>query len=176
MPISTPRGLKIRLQPEYAFSLLARLDPQVHPFRVLKTVEGIAEIPSATALIAGLLCFIARLEPTAVLMYVLIATLIARLLTLYGWFVIPGMVAIGTAYSYLAGFGILILIVGAVGMTTVGWRGVAAFFVAKVFAGAVGYILELWEVKRVFRHTGVSLTGSERSFLNAYRLHASHVG
>ena len=91
MPIYTPRGLKIRLEPEYAFSLLARLDPRVPPFRVLKTTEGIDLVPSAIALIVGLGCFFAQVDHMDVFKYVLIATLLARVLTLYGVVLIPGM-------------------------------------------------------------------------------------
>jgi hypothetical protein len=95
---------------------------------------------------------------------------------LYGVFIVPGIVSIGTIYSYLAGFGVLLLAVLVIGFTFSGWESVLAYFVGLYGAGLVGYAVEWWEMKRVFRLGGVAITSSERNFVNAYRLHASRIG
>lgn len=61
MAIYTPRGLKIRLSIQYCFTLLARLYPEVDPYTVLKTTEGLEFIPSFLAVLASLICFLYKI-------------------------------------------------------------------------------------------------------------------
>ncbi len=64
MAIFTPRGLKIRLATDLAFTYLARLHPKFTAFQVLKTVEGIDLIPSTFAFATGLYLFFKDYSPT----------------------------------------------------------------------------------------------------------------
>ena len=63
MAIYTPRGVKIRTSVPYAFGLMARLNPKVTPFRILKTTEGIESLPGMLAFIAGMVGFSMHLPP-----------------------------------------------------------------------------------------------------------------
>ncbi|HEX6042746.1 MAG TPA: hypothetical protein VFZ20_32200 [Longimicrobium sp.] len=108
--------------------------------------------------------------------YVLIATLIAQVVLLYGIFIIPGLVSLGTAYSYVSGFGVLLVAIALTGLFLESWQAVAAFFVAKFAAAILGFVLELWEMRRIHRSSEIAFTASERAFVNAYRLHASRLG
>lgn len=58
MPVWTPRGLKIRFEPQYAFSLLARIwtrDERQDAYAVLKTTEAIEEVDGLLALVFALI-------------------------------------------------------------------------------------------------------------------------
>lgn len=72
MAIYTPRGLKIRLSVDHAFTLMARLFPDVDAFKILKTTEGLESIPATLAFITGLASFSLHLHPLEIGFYVLI--------------------------------------------------------------------------------------------------------
>ena len=123
MAIFTPRGLKIRLQTELAFTYIARLHPRFTAFQVLKTVEGIELIPSIFAFATGLFTFFNNYSPTDIAIYVCIATIIGGLITAFGLYVIPFLVRFITGLSYLHGFGIFTISIIIIGLLTVGWKG-----------------------------------------------------
>jgi hypothetical protein len=176
MAIFTPRGLKIRLDIPYSFGLMSRLFPTVPAFTILKTAEGIENVPAVLAMLAGLIAFAIHLPPIWVFAFAIAAGYSGVLINTFGLYFAPCIVRLGTAYSYFAGFGILLVLVAAVGWLTVGWLGVAAFFSARVAAALLGWIHDFHFTQRSHALTGQSLTTSERSFFNAYRLHASRLG
>jgi hypothetical protein len=79
-------------------------------------------------------------------------------------------------YSYVSGFGVLLLMLLTCGFFLVGWRGVLAFVAARGAAGLVNWAVEFWNARRIKRATGFSLWSSELNFFNAYRLHAAKLG
>jgi len=176
MAIYTPRGLKVRIAVPYAFGLMARLSPKVSPFRILKTTEGIESLPGMLAFVAGLIAFTMHLSPLKVGILVAVLQLLGIFLNLFGFYVVPGLVALATLYSYLAGYGVFFITVVAVGFLTVGWRGVLAFFIGRLMAGGTSMILDVWQTSRYHKLTGHAFTSSEVHFFNAYRLHASRIG
>jgi len=176
MAIYTPRGLKIRLAVDYAFPLIARLYPKVDAFTVLKTTEGIESLPTLLAFLTGLYCFLSKVEPISIGISTFVAYLVATLKNLGGFYFIPGLVTLGTLYSYVSGFGILLILLGIVGFFVAGWESVVAFFVAKFLAWGVAQIIEFIDTKRMFKLSGFPFTASEKFFFNAYRLHASRIG
>jgi hypothetical protein len=106
--------------------------------------------------------------------YTFFASLIGTVVTLFGLFIVPGLPLAGTLYSYVSGFGILFIILAVYGFVAVGWQGVLAFFVSRLLAGTVSFVLEFWNAKRMYRRIGKPLHLPELNFLNAYRLHASY--
>lgn len=176
MAIYTPRGLKIRLPINYTFALLARLYPRIDAFRVLKTTEGIELIPSLLAFCTAMVCFGLYTSPFTVGIAVTIAFTSGVLLTSRSFFVIPGLVAFGTLYSYLSGYFLYFIAVVVVGYSTTGIWGVVAYFTARVIAFVIQQVLELLNVKAAFAATGTPITAAEKAFINAYRLHASRIG
>ena len=132
MTIFTPRGLKIRLPFNYAFALIARLYPEVDAFKILKTTEGIESIPSFITFATGLVCFYLRLPLFQIGLYVFIASIAGFLITSYGLYMVPGFIQLGTFYSYIAGYGILLILLSVYGFITIGWLGIAVFFFAKI--------------------------------------------
>lgn len=176
MAIYTPRGLKVRLSIDYAFALMARLYPKVSAFEVLKTTEGIESLPQSFAFIAGLICFFLKLPPLQIGLVVFVVSILISLMTRYGFYVFPSMVKFGTIFSYLSGFGILLILLSALGFYLVGWRGVLAYFAARFVAFVVNWVLSVRETRIYMRKIGEPLTVSERNFINAYRLHASKLG
>lgn len=176
MAIYTPRGLKIRLRMNHAFALMARLYPKVDAFKVLKTTEGLESIPDMLALIVGLVSFYLKLDPHQIGLYTFIASVAGTAITLLGAFIVPGLPRLGTLYSYISGFGIILISAAVYGFISVGWQGVAAFFIGKFAAGLFNNVVEFWNVKRIHSKIGIALTLSEINFFNAYRLHASELG
>ncbi len=176
MAIYTPRGLKIRIAVPYAFGLIARLFPKVSAFRVLKTTEGIEALTSIATFIAAMISFFMHLDPLQIALIISITYIISVLLNTFGLFIIPGQVAIGTLYSYISGYGLLIIGIVIVGYFTTGWQGVVAYFGAKFIGWCVARVIEVIQTKRSFKLTGFAFTASERCFFNAYRLHAAKHG
>jgi hypothetical protein len=76
----------------------------------------------------------------------------------------------------MSGYGIYLIAVAIAGSVLGGWQAVAAFFVGKIIASIVGQVVEFWQTRRYHKLTGHPFTGSEVSFFNAYRLHASRIG
>ncbi len=176
MAIYTPRGLKIRLSVNHAFALMARLYPKVGAFQVLKTTEGLESIPGMLAFVAGTTSFYLKLDPYSIGLYVLVASVVGTIITTFGLFVVPGLPRLGTLYSYISGFGILLIILAVYGFLSVGWQGVVAFFVGKLVAGVINNAIGFWNAKRIHSKIGTPLTISEINFFNAYRLHAAGLG
>lgn len=177
MAIYTPRGLKIRLPVDLAFTYIARLYPRYSAFQVLKTTEGIELLPSLFAFFMGLWVFLNHLSPTYIAINVGFATLFAGLIRAYGLFhLIPFMTPFFTGLSYIKGFGLFTITIIIVGLLVVGWQGVLFYFIGRYIAGAINGIIDIYQMKRIFKKTGFPLTASERNFFNAYRLHASRIG
>ena len=176
MAIYTPRGLKIRLDVSTAFALMQRLFPTVGAFEVLKTTEGLESVPAALAFISGVACFSLKVDPYHICLWVLAASLLGNVITISGLFIVPGLPRIGTMYSYASGFGVLLVVLALYGFVTVGWRGVLAFFVARLTAGILGFAIESWNKSRIYRKIGIPLSLAEINFFSAYRLHASEIG
>ena len=173
MAIYTPRGLKIRISVPCAFALMTRLHPKVTPFRILKTTEGIESLPGMLTLIAGLVTFALHLPPIQIAMVVVLSYLAGFLINALGLYIVPGLVGLGTLYSYIDGYGIYLIVVVITGYVLGGWQAVAAYFIGSIMAAVIGHFLEFWKIRRYYKLTGHPLTGSEVSFFNAYRLHAS---
>ena len=176
MAIFTPCGLKIRISVPYAFALLSRLHPKVSAFRVLKTTEGIELLPKAITFIVAIICFLLELEPTKIFYFVFAGYLFITLINTFGFYIIPGIVSIGTLFSYISGYGIYLIVLIIVGFLTTGWQGLIAFFAAKFLGRIITYIIDLLQSKRTYKLVGHAFTASERNFFNAYRLHASKFG
>lgn len=176
MAVFTPRGLKIRLEVDYCFALIARLYPQAGAFKVLKTTEGLELVPSFLAFVTGLVCFSLKFEPIQIGLFVLFASLIGFLITLAGFYVIPGLPTLSTLFSYISAFGIVFIFLTIFGFVLVGWQGVVGFFAGRLVGWIINTLLDNFESDRIYKKTGAHIFGSERNFLNAYRLHAAKLG
>jgi hypothetical protein len=176
MAIYTPRGLKIRIGIAHAFALMSRLYPKVDAFKVLKTTEGLESIPDMLAFIVGIITFWLEIDPYQIGLYTFIASVVGTVIVISGIFIVPCLPRLGTFYSYISGFGILLVLLAIFGFITVGWQGVIAFFVGKLLAEVINNAIDFWNCKRINSKTGLTLTSSEISFFNAYRIHASAIG
>lgn len=176
MAIYTPRGLKIRIAVPYAFGLMARLHPKVSPFGILKTTEGIESLPGMLAFISGIVAFVMGFAPLHIGLVVGGAQLVGVVINLFGLYGFPGLVPLGTLFSYISGYGIFHLVAGIVGFVFAGWQGVLAFFIGKLVAGLISQVLQFRQTRRYHKLTGHPFTASEVHFFNAYRLHALRIG
>lgn len=176
MPIVTPRGLKVRVEVPYAFGLMARLHPRVTPFRVLKTTEGIESIPGLVTFVVALVAFAYHLSPVKIGLAVLAAHVAGVAIAQLGLFMVPGLVGLATAFSYLAGYGLLFAVLVVAGYFATSWQGVLAYLVARAGGWLLSQPLEMLAARRALVSIGHPLTQSERSFFNAYRIHAARIG
>lgn len=173
MSIYTPRGLEVKLPVPYSFGLMQRLYPVVDAFKVLKTTEGLQSIPGVLIFTTATACFCVKAAPYQISLSVFCVSVIGTVLTLFGW-IVPGLPRLGILYSYVSGFGILLVGLLLYGFLSVGWKGVMGFLVGRLTAGAVNWVLQFWNAKRLYAKTGQQLFLPELNFLNAYRLHASN--
>ena len=181
----TPRGLRIRLQVEWAFALLARLwekDSKTDAFRVLKTCEAIEDIPTVAAIAAGA---IVTFWPGRPLWAIPLATITARLiglvLTQEGVFIVLDLLRLrfaGLIFSYIPLAPSLVVHVPLIALIwwRLGWATVVVWVGGFVGAFVLYWILDFQLVNWRSRQGGVPITSSEVNFFNAYRLHADRLG
>ncbi len=183
MALMTPRGLKIRLELDWAFTLMGRLwqnDQQTDAFRVLRTVEAIEHIPTVLAFAGGVItAFVPQLPIWCIAVGSIVGTSAGAALTQAGMFGVLrplGIMFVARAWSYLPGFGEAHVLVLAVLVFVRGWLSVPIWVAGLVVGGVLRYVLEAALVSRHFKLLGQVLTSSEVNFFNAYRLHADRLG
>jgi hypothetical protein len=179
MTIFTPRGLKIRLDIQTAFAYMERLYPEVKPFKFLKTVEGINVIPGMLCFLVGLSLMLLKYNPIDIAIWSFAAQLLGFILVY--WPIIPSLlpiiVTLGTLYSYIIGWGILVALLIVIGFIFVGWQGVLAYFVGKYAAVIIQYgfefaIFALASRRYTDRTSLPSAFSSERHFMFGYLMYA----
>lgn len=179
MSIMTPRGLKIRLDESWAFSLIARVwkaDSRTDAFRVLKTCEAIESVPSVLSYISGIaVAFGYPDSPWCIPIAILAGRVAGLCLTRLGLFIVlqpTGVLRLALVWSYIGGYGILLL----GGLVAVyiagGWPAVVMWMVGYPLVVVATSCGELALVM-LLRHP---LLIAETNFFNAYRLHAQRLG
>jgi hypothetical protein len=176
MAIYTPRGLKIRISVPYAFALMARLRPNVTAFRVLKTAEGIEYISVLFGITTAIAAFVLRLQPWQIVVAVAGANIAGWLLRRVETHFIPGVVPIATVFSYVAGYGLVLVPTLLIGIWCVGWIGALSYFVGRMAGGALSIVMMFLFKTPYDKVLGRALTTSEQSFFSAYRFHAFRIG
>ncbi len=176
MSFMTPRGLKIRIEIPYAFALMARLAPKRSAFRVLKTVEGLEQIPPIFGFIAAFYVLLTSPAIFLLIYSIVIGRVIGTLIIWFGLFIIPGLTQIATIVSYLSGYGILLTISVVTSFLIIGWQGVLALIGGWLISMLASGIIQ-WTIGWVrSKQIGQPITQSEINFFNAYRLHADACG
>jgi len=178
MALFTPRGLKLRLPIRYAFTLMARVYPQRDPFRILQLTEEIDNLASLAGFTAAFAAFYLRLEPISIGLFVFAFVSVFRLVHLLGLFIPPFtfFLPVSRVYSFVSGYGILLVGLMVFGFVRSGWKGVLAFAVGRTASTLVFGLIELAYGRYLFQKIGLAVTSSERSFFHAYRLEANRFG
>jgi hypothetical protein len=176
MAIYTPRGLKLRLPINVAFTYIARLHPHYTAFEVLKTTEGIQIIPDIFGFIIGVILFFSGKDSESILIYTGIATLIGGLIRTYGIFILPILVKLTTIISYMHGYFIFTAILVIVGYITVGINGLMYYFVGRYGASIILFIIDLIQCNYIKINIEHKISSPERNFLYAYRILAIKCG
>jgi len=179
----TPRGLKIRLGLDWAFTLIARLwqkDPRTDAFRVLKTVEAIEYVPTVLAFAGSITAALVPSWPIwSVTIGAIAGTLLGVMLTRSGMFIILrplGIMMLARAWSYFPGFGELHIVALVVRCLVRGWWLIPAWLVGHAAGAILQMGLEFLFVKLYHKLTGQPFTPSEINFFYAYMLHADRLG
>lgn len=178
MAIYTPRGLKIRFSVPYCFSLMARIYPEVTPYNVLKTTEGIENISDLLAVLAAFVIILINPSESFLVIGSIIMTLylIGYFMKITGVFFIPMIVPFATLFSYVQGYGIITVVLAITGYIKFGLTKTVLILVVLVIANLLDYILELLRAIIARYKNSPHLTVSELDFLNAYQLYAAKVG
>ncbi|NQV17290.1 MAG: hypothetical protein HQ534_01925 [Armatimonadetes bacterium] len=183
--IVLPRGIKIYLPRDYSFALMARLYPKVDAFKVLEKAQGIYRIHSAVGFITGLVYFLLQLPPLQIAVWTFCVTFAFYLLRLFGIFFIPGQVVIPTIYSRFTGFGLITIIIFAVGLWRVGIIGTIAYIVARLVVEGLTMLIDRkaganfgvnMGMEPAFAQAGAMYLAPAKDFINAYKLYAVRFG
>ncbi|MCC6795750.1 MAG: hypothetical protein IT366_11590 [Candidatus Hydrogenedentes bacterium] len=180
MAIYTPTGLKIRLPVPYAFALMSQLEQRVTPFRLLMTTEGIELVPNMLRLATALMCFHFQQSFAATFLWCVLATIVGMLLNVIGAHRVPGLVRASTIYSFVNVWEICTVAAVLLGSIVAGWQVAAAYCLSCAAGWVLGFLEEYVEEGLLAAHVprviGIPLVGAERSFINAYRYHATRTG
>lgn len=168
----------MRIATPYAFALMARVYPRIDAFRVLQLTEEVDNMPKLAGLITGLAVFALQLSPLEIAVVTFITVAVFRLVHLFGLFIPPFtfFLPLSRIYSFVSGYGVVLVALVLFGLFTAGWHGVLAFFAARAFCDLLCWLLELAWSRHAYHIIGFPFTASERSFFHAFRLSANRVG
>jgi len=178
MAIYTPRGLKIRFSTPYSFSLMARLFPEITPFRVLKKTEAIENIPDALAAIGALVIafFFPNMSCVKIFGAITAIYLVGSFMKLTGLFFIPLIIPISEAFSYIQGYGIITIALGVIGYFKIGLTKTIVLILVLLATNIVDYLLEFIRALLCKAMNKPYLGMSELDFINAYKMLAAKTG
>lgn len=164
MAIMTPRGLKVYVECQLAFALIARawdVDRRTDAFRILKTCEAIEVLPGMLGTLFG---GAAVLFPSAPSWLPGAGALggagLGWALVRSGLWWIPPMRQAATVWSYFSGWGLLICATVGLIWWQMGWVAVIAFLIGRLAGAAID----------IFADT------EGENFYHAFRFHARRVG
>ena len=131
-------------------------------------------------LATALVCFSLQLSFLTTFVACILATVAGMLLNVTGLYRIPGLVRLSTLYSYMNVWELSTIVAVIFGLLVCGWQSALAYCLSCAGGWILAFIEEYLE-DRVFLHrvpklNGIPLVGAERSFINAFRLHAAQLG
>lgn len=178
MPLYTPRGLKLRLSKNYAFALMARLHGKETAFRVLQLTEEVENLGDLATTIAAGIALYYRVSPLEMAVVCFATSLTMKLVHLLGLFIPPitFLLPISRVYSFISGYGILLVALCGAAYLVGGWPLVLGLVAGRIAAAMAGSVLNILWMKRTQKLSGFAFTASERSFFHAYRLLANKHG
>jgi hypothetical protein len=171
--IFTPRGLHVRLPTHVAFALMAQLRPKVRPSKVLATTEAIEFTPTALSKLLALAGFALQLTPAAVAVLCALGRIVPNLVALAGVPRGSGWTALGRLYRPLAGYGLTLVAVAALGALIAGPFAAVGFLIGTLVGGIVNMLVDFLLMRRADPRFRQPLSSTERFFLDALRLHAA---
>ena len=175
MAIFTPKGLKIRLSTDLAFTLLARLHPKVKAIEVLKIVEGTELIPFFSGLISGIFLLSFEYTPIQVGTLVCLAIVSSGVLCFYGLFPLF-LIRLSSHLSVFSGYGLFTIVIVIVGLFFGDWRALLFYFIGKYSGSFILYLIELKIAHYWGKICGFPVFGSEINFFNSYKIFARKIG
>lgn len=121
----------------YAFALMARVFPKADAFRVLQLTEEVENLQAVAGFVASITAFSLHLPPLQVGIIVFVTVFTFRLVHFFGLLVPPFtfFLPVSRVYSFVAGYGVLLVGVLAFGYFTTGWHGIIAFIVVRIACG-----------------------------------------
>lgn len=180
MAIYTPTGLKIRFPVPEAFALIARVEQNATPFRILMATEGIELVPNMLRFIAALLCFWYQQSFLATFLWCILATLAGMFINILGAHRVPGLVRVSTVYSFFNVWELCTIITILVGTFVSGWESSLAYALSCAAGLILGsteeYLVHRFRGLHVAYLSGIPLVGAERSFVNACRYFGGKTG
>jgi hypothetical protein len=108
---------------------------------------------------------------------IVVGSILGKVLTAFGLFIIPGLPSVGVIFSWAIGYGVFTLIGIAIAWILRGWIFSVAWlggFIAEYII--VCFMLEGMIMYYYSKRIGYPVTTQEINFFNAYRLHADRLG
>lgn len=175
--IFTPRNLHVRLPTHVAFGLMAQLRPKVRPSEVLATTEAIEFTPTAVSKLLALVGFLFQLTPVAIAVVTVLGRVVPNLLALTGLARHgSGWTVVGRLYRPVAGHGLSLVVVAALGVLLDGPVAAVAFLAGTLVGGTVNMLVDFLLMRRPDPRLRQPLSSTERFFLEALHLHAERSG
>jgi hypothetical protein len=169
MAFFTPRGLKIRLDVPYAFTLMSRISPRKKPSEVLTLAEGLESVSSLLGQMSALILLVSGLSWSFITGAMAAGTAVGTLIIMFGAFLVPGLPTISVWWSKIPWPLRWLLALGLV-LYLRNWIGIAYWGGALLLSWIVQQIIEFTITKIRFNTTGTVITASEYNFFHAYRL------
>lgn len=171
----TPRGLKIRIPVQEAFTYLGRIYPKRTPEQVLSTAEALDHMTSVLPLV-GLIGLKLDFAVWTIIAIALAGVMIGKLILWFGATnLLPGIVSVSYAWSRVPWLLRLSFVFG-LAYWLQDTRGVLIWLgtIAACYIGET--ILEFMSQSRRYRRHGLHLSDSELAFIQAWRNHALSLG
>lgn len=176
MAFYTPRGIKIRLDKEYAFALLARLSGQAGPAEVLRYMEGLQAIPYLLACAAGILGLLFRVSAFQISGMTVALFLMGYIMNARAYYPLPGLAEAGIFYRRIRAGRWFFLAFLIFAWLRNAWDLCAVFYGTRFLVDMGCKIADAAASQEYYRRQGVLFLMPERNFLNAYQHFARRAG
>lgn len=174
MAIYTPRGLKIRLDPELVFTYTTRVRGKYNSAEVLMMVEGLELLPSLFVYTVAIVCFALRLDPLVIAAIIAVSCVAFNLASgALGAFLGPKVLLWMSKYVRET---IIFIVLAIDGYFTVGWEGLLYSFAGLVVGIIVNLVFNHLQTRQMMDDFGFPFTKSERLFFKAFVICARKAG
>jgi hypothetical protein len=157
---------------------MARLRGKETAFRVLQLTEEVENLGGLATTIAAAIALYYQASPIDMALACFATSLAFTIVHLFGLFIPPItlLLPISRIYSFLAGYGVLLISLCIVTYFIGGWLLLGGLLGGRFAASLLGGLLNIIDGIRMKKAGGFPFTASERSFFHAYSLLASKHG
>jgi len=165
--ILTPKGLKIRLDKDFCEQLRLNKDKTTND--ILLETEIFACLSKWIIFVAGIIAFYIRLPDYTLFILALSITIIMSISywihPLFSFFRVTLFYTEPKVFVTITGWFIDKIVLIAVGILTVGWKGLLFYVVGYIAGTLFGFVLNVFFAKSKYSQFGVALQSDENAFI-----------